>query len=300
MDDKVKVILDTDIGSDIDDAFALAYLLSEPRCELLGITTVTGEALLRTQMASALCHTGGKPGIPIYPGSDNPLIVPQKQLHATQAAALGKWEHQKDFPRGEAIEFLRKTIRANPGEVTLLAIGPMTNIGLLFSVDPEIPRLLKELVLMCGVFTYKINSGVTLLEWNALGDPHAATIMYRSPVKNIRSFGLDVTTQVRMPVDKVKEKMTAKILGPVRDFLTSWKSDSVCFHDPLAAAGIFHREVCSYRRGKVEVELVSPTLKGLTQFVPSEDGNNEVAFDVDADEFFKLYFGTILKLGTQG
>jgi inosine-uridine nucleoside N-ribohydrolase len=293
MNDKVKVILDTDIGSDIDDAFALAYLLSEPRCELLGITTVTGEALLRAQMASAICHVGGKPGIPIYPGSDNPLVVPQKQTQASQAAALSKWEHRKDFPRGEAIEFLRKTIRANPGEVTLLAIGPMTNIGLLFSVDPEIPRLLKELVLMCGVFTYKINSAVKLLEWNAIGDPHAATIMYRSPVKNIRSFGLDVTMQVQMPVSEVRGKMTAKILGPVKDFLSSWEGDRVCFHDPLAALGIFHRDVCGYKRGNVAIEIESSKLAGLTSFKEDEKGNNEVAFEVNPAEFFRLYFDTV-------
>jgi purine nucleosidase len=293
MSNREKIILDTDIGSDIDDAFALAYLLSEPRCELLGITTVTGEALLRAQMASAVCHAGGKPGIPIYPGSDNPLVVPQKQIHAPQAVVLNEWEHRKDFPRGEAIEFLRKTIHANPGEITLLAIGPMTNIGLLFSVDSEIPRLLKELVLMCGVFTYKINSGVTLLEWNAIGDPHATTIMYRSPVKNIRSFGLDVTMQVQMPVNEVRGKMMAKILGPVKDFLSSWEMDRVYFHDPLAALGIFHRDVCGYKRGNVNIEIESSKLTGLTSFKEDEKGNNEVAFEVNPAEFFRLYFDIV-------
>jgi inosine-uridine nucleoside N-ribohydrolase len=293
MSEKIKVILDTDIGSDIDDAFALAYLLSEPNCELLGITTVTGDALLRARMASAMCYVGGKPGIPIYPGNDNPLIVAQKQIHAPQAAALSEWEHQKDFPRGEAIEFLRKTIRANPGEITLLAIGPMTNIGLLFSVDPEIPHLLKELVLMCGVFTYNIKSVVTLLEWNARGDPHASTIMYRSPVKNIRSFGLDVTMQAQMPVDEARKKMTAKILVPVKDFLTAWEMDRVFFHDPLAAVGIFHRDVCSYKRGNVNIEIESSKLMGLTTFNADEKGNNEVAFEVNSAEFFRLYFDVV-------
>jgi inosine-uridine nucleoside N-ribohydrolase len=74
----IKVLLDTDIGSDIDDAVCLSYLLSQPRCELLGITTVTGEAEKRAMIASSLCKIAGKE-IPIYPGIEKPLLLPQKQ-----------------------------------------------------------------------------------------------------------------------------------------------------------------------------------------------------------------------------
>ena len=79
-----KVILDTDIGSDIDDAVCLAYLLAQPRCELLGITTVTGEAVKRARMASALCKVAKKK-IPIFPGCEKPMFVPQLQTRAPQA-----------------------------------------------------------------------------------------------------------------------------------------------------------------------------------------------------------------------
>ena len=84
-----KLILDTDIGSDIDDAVCLAYLLAQPRCDLLGITTVTGEADKRAMMASALCKAAGK-SIPIYPGCEQPLLVAQGQPQAPQAAALAR------------------------------------------------------------------------------------------------------------------------------------------------------------------------------------------------------------------
>ncbi|MBM4082680.1 MAG: nucleoside hydrolase, partial [Planctomycetes bacterium] len=84
-----KVILDTDIGSDIDDAVCLAYLLAQPECELLGITTVTGEADKRAMMASALCKVAGK-SVPIFPGVEKPLLIQLKQRQAPQAAALGK------------------------------------------------------------------------------------------------------------------------------------------------------------------------------------------------------------------
>src|SRR5690348_11318405 len=80
----VKVILDTDIGSDIDDALCLAYLLAHPECELLGITTVSGEAEKRAMMASALCKVAGKKA-PIFPGAENPLLIKAQQPYAPQA-----------------------------------------------------------------------------------------------------------------------------------------------------------------------------------------------------------------------
>src|SRR5262245_50589217 len=119
-----KVLLDTDIGSDIDDAVCLAYLLAQPECELLGITPVSGEAERRAMLASALCQVAGA-RIPIFPGAESPLLGPQRQPRAPEADALERWAHERAFPQGQAVEFMRQTIRAHPGEVTLLAIGPM-------------------------------------------------------------------------------------------------------------------------------------------------------------------------------
>src|SRR5574341_1196269 len=192
---RTKILLDTDIGTDIDDAVCLAYLLANTQSELLGITTVTGEAEKRAMMASVLCKMAGK-NIPIFPGAEQPLLVPQKQTQAQQAVALSNWEHDKDFPRGQAIEFMRQTIRAHPNEIILLTIGPLTNAGLLFSVDPEIPALLKGLVMMCGRFTNRVQGNYGPLEWNAYGDPHASAIVYRADVRVHRSVGLDVTSRV--------------------------------------------------------------------------------------------------------
>ena len=84
-----KLLLDTDIGTDVDDAVALAYLLSHPDCELLGITTVTGEAVKRASLASVLCQAAGK-DIPIYPGADHPMRGERRQPVAQQAAALAR------------------------------------------------------------------------------------------------------------------------------------------------------------------------------------------------------------------
>ena len=290
---KKKILLDTDIGSDIDDAFALAYLLKQPDCDLLGVTTVSGQVKQRAQMASAMCRLAGRPDIPVYPGAELPLLTPQMQPIAKQAGALPKWDHQADFPCGEAVSFMRRVIREHPGEVTLLCIGPMTNVALLFATDPEIPGLLKELVLMCGIFTYNLPAYLCLSEWNARCDPYATAIMYNAPVPVIRSIGLDVTTRVTMNPQEVRTHLHSELAALLGDFLTYWEAGSklLTFHDPLAAAVIFDPDICQFRRGDVRVEVESKVLSGLTEWKENPAGKNQVAFSVDAERFFAHYWG---------
>lgn len=287
-----KILLDTDIGTDIDDALCLAYLLAQPKCKLLGITTVSGEAEKRAMMASALCRQAGK-SIPVLPGIEKPLLTQCRQPLAQQAVRLENWPHETEFPKENAIEFMRRTIRQNPGEITLLAIGPMTNVAALFASDPEIPALLKEVVLMCGRFTGRI-AGLKEVEWNAYCDPYAAAVVYHAPVP-IRSIGLDVTMQVRMTKEEAKRRMKADILKPVMDFSKVWfeQSSQMIFHDPLAAAVIFDQEICGFQRGKAEVELQSERLLGLTHWTENKEGKDLTAMQVDKDRFFDHYFGIV-------
>jgi purine nucleosidase len=293
-----KVLLDTDIGSDIDDAIALAYLLSQPDCDLLGITTVTGEPDRRAMMASALCRLAGR-RIPIYPGAATPLIIPQQQPRAPQASALDRWDHDKSFPRGEAVEFLRHAIRTHPGEVTLFGIGPLTNIALLFAADQEIPSLLKALVLMCGTFAERQHE-FGELEWNAKLDPHASTIVYRAGPPVHRSIGTDITSQVQMDAAEVRARFTSKLLRPVLDFAEVWfrERPTITFHDPLAATTIFDDSICKFEKGTVEVELEDRNTIGKTHWRSGGlSQRHEVAVSVDSAHFFAHYFAT---LGTDG
>lgn len=260
-----KLILDTDIGSDIDDAVCLAYLLSQPECDLLGITTVSGEAGLRASIASAVCKAAGR-DIPIYPGVEKPLLTPERQPKAQQAKALTRWAHATEFPQGQAIEFIRRAVREHPHEISLLTIGPLTNIGLLFALDPEIPSLLKEIVIMGGIFTNR-TAGFGPLEWNILCDPYAAAIVYQAPVPIHKSVGLDVTTQVTLDKEEVRRRFsTVEILKPVYDFALVWfeEAELLTFHDPLAATVLFDPEICVFSRGRVDIELASRRLLGIT------------------------------------
>lgn len=289
-----KLLFDTDIGSDIDDAVCLAYLLSQRECDLVGVTTVSGESGKRAQIASAICRAAGRE-VPILPGIERPLIVRQRQARATQAVALGRWPHGTSFPDGRAIEFMADAIRASPGEVTLLATGPLTNVAALFSVHPEVPGLLKELVLMCGVFTTS-TPGVARWEWNAVCDPHAAAMVYAAPVVRHVSIGLDVTMRVSLSRPAVIERFTAPILEPVLDFASVWfkSCDRITFHDPLAGVSVFSNDILKLDRGDVEIELKSDTAMGATYWNQHPDGGRHlVASDVDAEAFFARYFESV-------
>ena len=286
-----KVLFDTDIGSDIDDAVALAYLLANPDCELLGITTVTGDTYQRACLASTLCEVAGKK-VPIYPGREQPLIIAQRQPDVPQAAALDRWKHDVQHPKGEAVEFLIRTIRAHRGEVVLLGTGPMTNLAALFAADESIASDLKSLVLMCGTFSNRV-PGLPPTEWNAALDPDAAAIVYAARPAVHRSVGLDVTTQVTMPADAVRARFRrSALLRPVLDFAEVWfqKTDRITFHDPLAAATIFDDTICGYERGLVEIERQSERLAGLTHWKPAAAAPHEVALIVRPEAFFEHYF----------
>jgi inosine-uridine nucleoside N-ribohydrolase len=285
----VKLLLDTDIGYDIDDAVCLAYLLAHPDAELLGITTVTGEANRRAMMASAQCKVAGK-SIPIYPGAEQPLLVATIQAHAPQADALSRWPHETEFPVGQAVDFMRRTIRAHPGEITLLAIGPLTNIATLFSLDPEIPMLLKSLVLMNGQFIGENR----VAEWNVQLDPHASAIVYKAPVPVLRSVGLDVTLQVAMGAAEVRRRFKTRLLLPVLDFAAVWfrERPEITFHDPLAAAVLFDDAICGFERGRVTVDLCDKP--GRVTWAAG-DGPHEIATRVDANRFFEHYFGIVTR-----
>lgn len=290
-----KVLLDTDIGSDIDDAVALTYLLSQPQCDLLGITTVTGKPVVRAMIADAICHNAGR-HVPIYPGLESPLIIPQRQTEVPQAVALDKWPHRKEFPRNQAIEFMRRTIRQNPHQVVLLGIGAQTNIATLFTMDPEIPSLLKGLVTMGGNFTPVrwAPAGPFPVEWNIGNDPQAAEIVYKSHLPKHHSVGLDVTYQLTMGATEAHRHFDNHLGHPVLDFAAIFfegPQKVITFHDPLAATTIFNEHICQFENGWVDVELISHRLQGFTMWNPeATPPGQKVAMGVNHKLFFETLF----------
>lgn len=295
----IPVLLDTDIGSDIDDAVALAYLLRQPQCELLGITTVSGEPEKRAALARAVCRSAGREDVPVHAGLEQPLLAAPLQPLAPQAKILDP-EAFAEFSRPTAINFLRETLRARPGEITLLAIGPLTNLAVLFALDPEAPALLKQLVLMGGLYHGRSigHTGATGAEWNMRCDPHAAAIVFRANAPRLLAVGLDVTEQCRMPAEEVRRKFTQA--GPPLDLVLEmaevWfrQTPELTFHDPLAAALLFAPELCRTERQCIEAETSGSRTQGQTFFdMGAAEKPHEIAVSVDAPAFFQHYFDIV-------
>ena len=174
-----KILLDTDIGGDIDDAICLAYLLREPQCKLVGITTVCGEPEKRAAVADAICQTVGR-NIPIAAGLDSTMQPVPVYPTPDGADALKFWKHNI-YEKADAPAFLYQKIKENPHEIILIGIGNMTNIATLFMTYPDASELLKGLYVMNGYF------GETPLSepyynWNSWADPLASKIVFGSNV----------------------------------------------------------------------------------------------------------------------
>jgi inosine-uridine nucleoside N-ribohydrolase len=289
MSNTIKILFDTDIGSDIDDAVALAYLLAQPRCDLLGITTVSGKTIERAKLASAICKTAGTE-IPIIPGNEDRLDGPARQPDVPQSSVLPNWAHETNFAPQSAVDFMAETIKANPHEVNLLAVGPMTNVASLFRQYPETAKLLKSLHMMIGRFGNE--PGLPISEWNAHCDPAAASVIFATEAPHHTSIGLDVTHKVVMDSAQVKEHFQHPLLKPVYEMSEVWFSerDELRFHDPLAAVTLFDDSICDYENGRATVERTNDRSDGETLWSPNANGPHRVGVTVDAARFFDSYF----------
>lgn len=288
-----KVIFDTDIGGDPDDALALAYLLSRPDCELLGVTIEAwgGNGPRQAEIASAICHDFGIE-IPIAVGAgagnlSGPRAADTPKKPPRYWRIVQGHDHATFSRRGGAVEFLRKAIRENPGEVTLLATGHFTNLGALFASDPEIPSLLKRLVVMGGNMSGNV-------EWNAHYDPVATALVFmngntaRPPETLV--LGADVTATLRFSQDEGRRLMAGiPAMALVAEASECWyrEGKDLFFHDPMAAAAIFRPELFSWKEEAVRVDFAHGG--GTTpEAAPCADcGTLKVATAVDAEAFLE-------------
>ncbi len=301
--DRIKVLLDTDIGSDIDDALALAYLLAQPRCELVGVTTVTGETTQRAALAGKICDLAGRDDVPIHCGSPGPLAFGPGQPNVPQYEAITAEPHRLDFPDEHAVSFLRRTIRENPGEIVLLTVGPLTNAAVLFGLDPEIPSLLRSMVLMAGAYTDAMRDerGKLRAEWNLRCDPVASSIVYHARPRQFTAYGLDVTTQCVLSAGEYRQRFgdAGPAMQAVNAMAEVWfrEHNRMTFHDPLAAASIFEPELCEYAAGEAEICLRADSRFGASPFHPAADNPpHRIAAGVDSQRFFDHFTEVIGRL----
>lgn len=284
MADRTKLVLDTDIGSDVDDAIALSYLLAHDRCDLLGITTVSGDVAQRAACAEVLCRSAGRSDIPIHAGAANVLLVGPGQPMVPNYKAIQAHAHRIDWPKSTAVDFLRRTIREHEGQITLLCTGPLTNIALLFALDPEIPQMLKGLVTMNGLFFGPDHKH----ELNALVDPLSAAMAYNAAAANHTCIGMDVTQGCGLSVGQVRQHFLSPPLRLVCEMADDWMSSPRDFYlnDTVAAVAAMCPEICQYQVGRVTMPISGDIDRaGRTQFTGAVRGPHRVARAIDVSAF---------------
>lgn len=283
------VILDTDIGDDIDDAFALALVLRSPELNLLGITTEFGDTELRARLVDRYLNAVGRGDIPVKAGVETPA-----PNHFTQAAYARGGPAGK---HGDAVDFLLGQIRAHPGEITLIAIGPLFNVQAAIQRDPAMFKKLKRVVMMGGS-VYRGYDGPGGAhrppdpEWNIRCDPAGLQALLGAGVP-IFMMPLD-STQVHLGLPQLTSVVSHG--SPLTDQLSllyhQWAGDrewpSPTLFDPVAVTYAIRPDLCPAVPLHIEVDD-----KGDTKPVPGAP-NAQVCLKVDEKGFLDLLLSRIL------
>lgn len=312
-----RIILDTDLamgaGADVDDGFALALAHADPDIQLDLVTTVNGN----TDVESATILTGilldrlNVQNTPLVRGCGTPIIHTDLERVPAPHVAASKESARKPDP-GYAPLAIIEHVLAHPGEITLVAIGPLTNVAIALLLEPRIKTALKELVIMGGIFLGTMYSRSKPGEFNVFSDPEAARAVLRSGVPQ-RWVGLDVTLQVRLGMAEAQDlaraptefaafagEATIKYIEhqAVRFPGRRPRPDSIPMHDPLAVAAVSKPDLLEYRDMAVSVITGDGEAKGvmIADRLECPDPpvpNCRVAVGVDAEGFKKHFLGLI-------
>lgn len=296
---KQKIIIDTDIGDDIDDAFALALAIQSPELELVGITTVFRNSIARARIAMALISSYGREDIPVCAGVDVPLIegfIDRENDQFDPEGRLIPCQYNDKVMGGYTFgsewgpDFIIRKIMENPNEIILVPIGPLTNIAMVIRKCPEIVPLIKRIVLMGGMVHEDVK------EWNILCDPEAARIVYTCGAK-VCAVGLDVTMKCRLGMDMVREfealgsRGSTVLSGMMESWFDHYRFACPVLHDPLTVGCVLNPDFVEFESRQILVELENGN-RGITRIVNGrEKGSSEIltAERVDAEAYLTFF-----------
>ena len=289
----IPVIFDTDIGDDIDDALALALALQSPELDVRAVTTVIDRSALRSRLAWKELGIYGRLEIPIGTGVDEPLLDRMHPGRPRQFDVLTDAD-VAPAPHRYAVELIVRTLLESQRKITLVPVGPLTNIALALRIEPRIKEKIERIVLMGGAYD------MLRPEYNIYRDRIAAEMVFRSGVPII-GVGLDVTTKCKLTakdIDRLRAGSDAsKFLVRLIELWQNKRHDAYpTLHDPLAVAVAFQPSLVEMQAGRVQVETASPMLYGLTLFTPADrlpkesaPFTTQVAKQVDAARFVSLF-----------
>lgn len=285
----MKVIIDTDPGT--DDYLALIMALNSPELDIVGLTTVGGNTSLEntTRNALRLLEYMGRTDIPVARGASKPLsgeFIYAHHHHGPAGLTVRLPRPRISPVEQPAVDFIIDQAKRLEGDLTLVPIGPLTNIAQAFSQEPQLARWVKEIVIMGGAFEVPGNA-TPFAEFNIMDDPEAAAIVVGTGVP-VKMIGLDVCNAVHVDAQdddwftssKSGGKLAARVL---KNWFKSRDGDAE-YHlcDPLAIAALLQPGLVTYRQANVSVEIEILERRGKTT-ATYEDGNVSVAVEVAAN-----------------
>lgn len=295
------VIIDTDIGTDIDDAYALLLAFASPEINICGLTLVHADLDTRARIAFKELELAGRTDIPIIPGESlpmnrkRPIYWPGHEGRGLDFATVESKVSTMDLGVSAA-EFIAASAAGKPGKVVLIPIGPLTNVAMAIRDHPREMAQLKGIVCMGSTFNGygRENAGI---EHNIRLDPEAADIVLSSGIP-LMLVGLNVTTQTSLTkavVDEMADKGTplAEFMAHMtRDWLGVVGRTVTNMHDPLAIAAAFRPDIVTTVPVTVEVSLEDAG--SITYFEAGDDSPVRICTDVDVDQFHELFYSRIL------
>ena len=285
----MKLIIDTDPGT--DDAIAIMMALAEPGVDLLGLTTVGGNGRLAdsTRNALRLLEHLGRPDVPVHAGASRPTRGAFRYGYYYHGpAALGV---RLPSPRGRAqepraAEYIVDTLRQHPGEVTIAALGPLTNVAEAIRREPKAARWAREIVVM-GAALGGAGNVTPYAEFNTYNDPEAAAYVFDSDA-NTTLVDLDLCAKVRFRRGEEAELGASPAERLARRILESWfalhpETDTYTLCDPLAVLAALRPELFSFENATIAVDVSDGETRGKTSAVYGEGGVS-VATGIDAGD----------------
>ena len=300
-----RIIIDTDPG--IDDSLAILLALASPEIQLEGLTVVHGNCSTEQGVTNALSvlELAGANHIPVAHGCDLPLVQPSllaPETHGNKGLGYAQLPGPQRRPIiQKGCDFLIEKIMSNPGEITLVAVGPLTNVALAIRQEPRIVGAVKEVFIMGGAMRHEGNT-TPLAEFNTYVDPHAAHIVYHSGLP-ITLTPLDVTYQCILLSEDVARLQEIK--SPIPGFIADATQFYMEFHeeyqdiqgcvinDPLTLALTFTPDLCNYEEYYVDVDISGGVSMGKTfadfYKMTGKPANMKVALSVRPRDFIDLF-----------
>jgi purine nucleosidase len=301
-----KIILDTDIGSDVDDAIALLYAIRNRNIDLRAVTTVYGHTGLRAKIARKIMDYSGLENIPVYKGEVYPIASAYKDIWHTGREGEGILSEDEFNCTSEsmgikpnAVDFLVNEITNNPKQYSLVCIGPLTNIARAMEKEPKVAECLKNLYIMGGDFSFSDEFPITRCayehhpEHNILCDVKAARIVFNSgtdrtlvPIDVTKKTGISRQDFEFLKRGDKADRAVANLINVWFDYRTKLYGKRVeytCMHDPLTLIATTEPNVIETRRMPVSIGN-----DGITYV--SGDNYTNVAGKIDEDRFRKRFF----------